>query len=218
MTYFQRKVDCGENQVRPFVKSEYQYTQNFCEENIWFLGKSLLKEGFQPNHLTVLFLSNAHQQTPLYSQILGKAGLPVVWDYHVILLCMQHDNAPLIFDFDSQLPFPISLWDYLLNTFPDHQALPSQFHIYIRSIPLLSYHQCLWSDRSHMLDAQGNPVCPFPPYLPIQGEPGAFHIKLCQYIDMSKTLEDGSVVHHCEEFIRYYQEIASDSFVKDFKT
>jgi len=69
-----------------YVKSNYIYTANFCEENIWHLGKALIEKGISPENLSVLFLSNQQKKIPLFYQQAAFNNEPVIWDYHVILI------------------------------------------------------------------------------------------------------------------------------------
>ncbi|MBF0280628.1 MAG: hypothetical protein HQM13_22730 [SAR324 cluster bacterium] len=183
-----------------YSKNKYQYTARFCEENIWLLGKSLIAEDCSSADLTVLLLSNAGRQIPLFDQISCEKDFPILWDYHVLLLKTPSSGDAKIFDFDSRLAFPTPLPDYFQQTFPDHEKLPARFHIFIRTVPLDSYLQHFHSDRSHMLSNEGKPLSPFPPYPPILVGKTTEKILLWDYLDMTRELNDGSSVYHCQSF------------------
>ncbi len=188
-------------------KNKYDYTALFCEENIWLLGKSLLEENWHPEDLAVLLLSNAKKRIPLFAQTLCEGANPVFWDYHVILLHTPTSGVGEIFDFDSRLPFPIPLATYAPQTFPAHENLPSQFHVFLRAVSLKSYHRHFHSDRTHMLDSKGRPLSPFPPYPLITIEEEKERISLWDYLDMSKKLNDDSQVYHCQAFLQKWVQI-----------
>jgi len=185
----------------PFIKSRYSYTPYFCEENIWLLGKSLMREGISSETLSVLILSNAERQVPLFQQSNGDSEGVTLWDYHVILLSHEKGNPSFIFDFASKLPFPSPLSHYIQHTFPLPEMLPPSFYIYIRMIPLAAYHQYFSSDRSHMLSADGIPLEPFPSYPPLLNKQSNPYIDLQEYLDMNKDLPDESQVFPYDQLI-----------------
>ncbi len=183
----------------PLSKEKYPYTPRFCEENIWWLGKALIEEGFSPESLTVLFLSNEQNQIPLFHQNQSQNNEPLFWDYHVVLLWHAASKSDWVFDFDSQLPFPVTANEYALYTFPDHQVLPRRFHILIRAVPFAAYSQRFHSDRSHMLQSNGSAISPFPTTPAILND-SLDAIALWDYLDFDKTLNDGSYVYPGEIF------------------
>ncbi|MGK5093047.1 hypothetical protein WDW89_13650 [Deltaproteobacteria bacterium TL4] len=177
-----------------FNKANYTYTPNFCEENIWRLGKSLLAEGIPGEALSVWILSNSRKQIPLYYQHPDRPLTPVVWDYHVILIYTESSSQQWVLDFASQLPFPMPLSKYAESTFPLHKQLNPLYSLWIREIPIADYHRYLYSDRSHMIRRDGSCISPFPPQPPILGTPDFPPIALMDYINMQKILHDRSAV------------------------
>ncbi|MBT5230482.1 MAG: hypothetical protein HOM11_09430, partial [Methylococcales bacterium] len=129
-------------------KKDYVYTQNFCEENIWQLGRQLQAEGEDVADFEVLMLSNEVRQIPLLSH--QPSSEPIVWDYHVIL---RQKSKPLMFDFDSVLPFPCSTADYHEQTFMADDQIGSRWVVWARCIPLNRYLPAFYSNRAHMIDA-----------------------------------------------------------------
>ena len=181
------------------AKKDFSYTPYFCEENCWKLGHSLIKLGYEAKKIFVLMLINKQQKVHLNHQKLAQPGHRIVWDYHVILFYEQECSS-LIFDFDSDLSFPSQFSKYSVKTF---LALAPE--IFIRSIPILSYHQHFYSDRSHMLDSVGVPLTVFPNYPSLSNQLGYDKITLQDYLHCSplNALSDSSI-YHLDEFISKY--------------
>ena len=127
------------------------------EENIWHLcqEKSLL-----PFPRKVLFITSQQQYVAINHQ---KAGSPVYWDYHVVLLF--EDQGWKIADLDTLLPFPCPVEEYLTRSF-----IPKTAPVF-RVVDADQYIEYFTSDRRHMIDKDGNYLQPPPPWDPI-GESG----------------------------------------------
>lgn len=173
--------------------TEHPYTPLFCEENIWQLAGRMLAEGAPPEHLWVLFFSNPDKQLVMLNQRrAGEQGY-VVWDYHVVLMAGDQ-----IYDFDTALPFPVSASDYFPNSFPHQSTLPEQYRGWVRCIPAPTYLQRFYSDRRHMHGVVDEKEFPSWPAI----TPAADHcVRLDQYWDMEKGLEDGSEVMDVVSFL-----------------
>ena len=182
------------------LRSSYEYTAYFCEENIWHLGKSLVQEGYRVNEMFVLMFSNENRQVVLYQQSAAPPQMPIIWDYHVVLLHEEKD-APVIFDFDSRLSFPCPFSAYIHQTFHSVEDYPSCHHFLIRKIPLSAFHRSFESNRSHMYGKDGSPICPFPTAPPIRHDPNAEGIDLWEYLDMTQNFSDGSRVYPSAVFL-----------------
>ncbi|KAF9050684.1 hypothetical protein BDZ89DRAFT_940438 [Hymenopellis radicata] len=111
----------------PFPQNSV-YTKCWCEENIYFLAQHLATTlSLQDWSIHVVFISN-HAKTANAREL----GLPVVWDYHVILvvhtLLSDATVEPLawIYDFDSAAPTPMSKAEYLATTF--RTDIPIEYH------------------------------------------------------------------------------------------
>lgn len=130
----------------------------FCEESIWRLCSRC------PNRLgAALFFTNKTQALWMAEQSAGRVGEWIAWDYHVVLLAERIGiNAGLwIFDLDSRLPWPCALSDYLARSFPDwDDDAPPCFATFECS----DFSRRFWSDRSHMLDSNGNWLALSPPW------------------------------------------------------
>ncbi|KAF3938487.1 hypothetical protein ABW19_dt0205249 [Dactylella cylindrospora] len=126
------------------------YAACYCEENIYKIVELHIPPA-SLKHSTVLFLSNPAKAIPVFSQKLQTVAiLPVIWDYHVILV--YHPGRTLedllqagsglasdrnegqsqgirsgtyVYDFDSTIPeFPCSFTSYFSQTFsPPSQEL-----------------------------------------------------------------------------------------------
>ena len=166
--------------MKKFDKTRYKYQEFFCEENIWWLGKSLHEEGLALEKQYVLIFSNAKKITPMFYQ--GESL--VVWDYHVVLF---YEDEAVIFDFNSSLSFPCRIKRYFTRTFP--QELPADYRIYVRKIAMTEYHENFYSDRSHMLNKSGTPSKTFPEW-PAILHSGKKRVCLGEYTDFSCNSKD----------------------------
>lgn len=125
----------------------------FCEENVWRLAYR--KTHQEPaNRFFVAFISNTMQYVPMFQQLASdNAESPVCWDYHVILLSLTlPEKKVFVWDFDSRLPYPCPLSDYLKQSFPydDRETFAPLFRV----IPALIFLKNFSSDRMHMYDAE----------------------------------------------------------------
>ncbi|KAG5728313.1 Protein N-terminal glutamine amidohydrolase [Termitomyces sp. T112] len=150
------------------------YTSCYCEENIYLLAQAFLGNPDVSRHweIFVVFISNSSKSVALWNQKRAlEQDLPVVWDYHVVLLLgpreeFQHptrdmtrtatasvdaedkSNKVWIYDCDTRLPLPCVLEDYMFSTFMD---VPPHYE---RIIPGDVFLKQFASDRSHMLVAE----------------------------------------------------------------
>ncbi|KAF7338417.1 Nt-Gln-amidase domain-containing protein [Mycena venus] len=153
---------------------ETVYTPFYCEENIYLLCEAFITQG---EDVSAVFISNELKTVALWNQKLNQSV--VVWDYHVVLLLRSRDQRRWIYDFDTCLPFPCLLEDYLAHTF--RQDVPSSYRSLFRIVPGSIYVAHFASDRSHMLTGGSDSNCetpvavktynsPPPPYPPIRGK------------------------------------------------
>lgn len=177
--------------MKTISRDACRYTALFCEENIWWLARSLVDAGMAAARLKVLLFSNPWQSIVLLNQRQADAGEPLCWDYHVVLQ-VDRDHEAWIFDLDTRLPFPVPCATYLSRTFPPSPALPERYRTQVRIIPAASYLAHFYSDRGHMIGRI--PAEAFPDYPIIQPPAGVARISLGEYRDLHKTLGDGSVV------------------------
>jgi hypothetical protein len=174
--------------MKHYDRKTFRYTPFFCEENVWWLVRSLLANGLRAERLQVLLFSNRMQSILLTNQRRGDDGRPVIWDYHVVLRA-RIDAQDWVFDLDTRLAFPAALDAYLSGTFPVQSLLPERYRTWVRSIAAISYLAHFYSDRSHMLGRL--PISAFPDYPIIQPDDAANRIPLSEYRDMRRPLVDG---------------------------
>ena len=172
--------------MRDLVPDNFSYTAQFCEENIWWLAKTLKEEGVDPRAMQVLFFSNPRMQIVMLNQKAAQQGQLIAWDYHVVLK-LHHAGKDLVLDFYTRLPFPCAYDSYIKHSFPDQGSLPEQYRSWMRVIPAEDYLKRFYSDRSHMRGIL--PESAFPAWDMIRPEHG---IALQEYWDMEKKLPDGS--------------------------
>lgn len=167
--------------------ADCRYTANFCEENVWWLVKSLVSAGIAPERQRVLFFSNALRQVLLLQQAAAPPGQVLAWDYHVVLQ-VADDQGDWILDLDSRLPFPVPAQMYWTLTFPGQAQLPAMLRAAVRGVSAAAYLRHFHSDRSHMVGQ----VAPdaFPDYPVIAPAPGVKRITLAEYLDMDRQPAD----------------------------
>lgn len=122
-----------------------------------------------------MFISNLNKRCATwYQRASGDPQIPVVWDYHVVLLVkeqMVKQDKWLVYDFDSYLPFGVELDVYLQCSFmPDledrvmmRQSL-SEFSPYFKLICAKDYKKKFSSRRRHMLKDDGSYNAAPPPW------------------------------------------------------
>jgi hypothetical protein len=127
------------------------YTKCYCEENIYRLASFLnIPKSF------VCFISNSHKTVPFWCQKSQQhPSVPVVWDYHVILLEKQGRECN-IYDFDTTLSFPCRAKEYLSKSLLINQIkLDPTYQRKYRIIESEVYLKHFASDRSHMKTETG---------------------------------------------------------------
>jgi hypothetical protein len=95
------------------LREDVTYTSQYCEENIYLLAKSLQRKKRDDRQDYAIFISNPHRHVALFNQRASQAPhMPVIWDYHVILLTVESgqelsgDMIVSIWDYDTRLSFP----------------------------------------------------------------------------------------------------------------
>ncbi len=85
---------------------------------------------------------------PLWRQKAGKDEEKlVIWDYHVLFLYRPEEKRCLVFDLDSDLPFPTYFHKYVTETFRTDAILNSEYHRFFRVVPAATFLQKFASDR-----------------------------------------------------------------------
>lgn len=169
----------------------------------------------------VIFISNLVQKTPIWMQKMSTNVLrPVFWDYHVIF-CLKESSTEsaeslegnntssnlVIFDFDTTLPFPISLHTYIRNSIKPHlvlsQDIEQRFHV-ITEADFIAYFS---SDRSHMINSKVE----FPFWPVIKGTKSGLDMNLSSYTDMSTlgSSEYFGTVYDRKDFLTWCDYLSS---------
>ncbi|XP_067942484.1 protein N-terminal glutamine amidohydrolase-like [Watersipora subatra] len=161
---------------------DYKYTKCYCEENVWFLCKDLPETALYSAN--VVFISNAEKKCPLWHQKAGERNLPVVWDYHVILVRREEKHF-WVYDLDTTLPFPCEFGQYSSLALRQEDTMKSEYHRLFRIVKAAEYLQHFASDRSHMWK-DGRWLAEPPLYPPIQTQEHSNNLQL--YTNMSKDI------------------------------
>ena len=158
----------------------FLYWPFYCEENIWHLCDHSAVRDQDPQ---VLLVSNESRSVALWNQRLSPGpGLPVLWDYHVVLSCRSPGGWE-IWDLDSDLPCPCPADLYLRRTFPALAVPNPDIEPLFRRVPAARYRDSLATDRRHMRDASGEYSQPPPPWDPI-----GVGSNLLRFLDMRNEL------------------------------
>lgn len=140
-----------------------RHQPSFCEENVWWL----LQAPELPETGAALFITNPGRTVAMWGQRAATRD-PIVWDYHVVALLPR---AGLVLDLDDQQRFAWPLHDWLAHAFRDE--VEAEFQPQFRLIEAGEFRRVFSSDRSHMRDAEGRPLQPFPawpaPFAPERG-------------------------------------------------
>lgn len=178
------------------------YTSCYCEENVWKLCEFVREEGTASlEELLVVFISNENRMVPLWKQKSGRGDQPVIWDYHVVLLhvCLQSDS--LVYDLDSELPFPCSLQLYAAQALRSDRTIQPAYHRKLRVIPAQSFLLNFASDRSHMKNPDGSWKMPPPLYPPIHTAESLMNLD--DFINMDPVVGWGAVFS-LDHFLQRY--------------
>ncbi|CAB3364355.1 protein N-terminal glutamine amidohydrolase [Cloeon dipterum] len=181
------------------------YASCYCEENVWQLCQLVRQQ--HPSELSrchVVFVSNEARMVPLWRQKAGREEEKLVfWDYHVILL-YQPDERCVVYDLDSQLPFPTYFHKYVTETFRTDQILKPAYYRYFRVLPASVYLQTFSSDRSHMRRPDGSWSKP-PPSWPLVQTGGPDKMNLDSFISMDTRKGCGEVFSLTEFVKKFYK-------------
>lgn len=161
---------------KQFSRDDYAHQPYYCEENIWHLCQH---KHFPDSH--VIVISSLGEYFPMLRQINEQqAELPVLWDYHVILLIRENKGDCYILDFNTSLPFCTPLKVYFEQSFMAEALLkPTEVPLF-RILTAQQYIAELRSDRSHM-KAENNWLSPPPAWNPISKR----ETNLKQFTDMT---------------------------------
>lgn len=160
----------------PAWRARQRHQPFFCEENVL----QLLHCPDLPERRSVVFVSNAARTVAMWGQRAAVRD-PIVWDYHVVLLLPEQG---LVVDLDDrdQVAWPVREW--LAHAF--RGDVEAEFRPRFRVVDGVEFLAVFSSDRSHMLDARGRPVRPFPdwpaPFDPARG------MNLLRFVDLDDAI------------------------------
>lgn len=140
------------------MREKYQYCAFYCDENIWKLCEKLEQESaFEDCSGYVVFISNLQQSCAIWHQKTSEsADLPVVFDYHVILLLEEEKLGWQVWDLDTRLRFPEKAVTYFRETFSPGYEVDEELRPLFRLVSAQDYLKNYSTDRSHMLDENGD--------------------------------------------------------------
>lgn len=133
------------------------YQACWCEENVWHLcADARVPDGPK----AVLVISNAARMVGVWRHRGAPEGLPMVWDYHVVLVVRGSDTWR-VWDLDSELGVDVPLAHWTKESFAgESDQLAPRFRV----IEASRYRAELVSDRSHMRGPGGAWSAPPPPW------------------------------------------------------
>uniref|UniRef100_A0A6A7G1E3 Protein N-terminal glutamine amidohydrolase n=2 Tax=Hirondellea gigas TaxID=1518452 RepID=A0A6A7G1E3_9CRUS len=184
---------------------ECAYTPFYCEENVWRLCDSVRKlRPAELNRCLVVFISNQARCVPLWRQRAGKTEDKLVtWeDYHVVFM-YQPDERCLVFDMDTDLPFPTYFQKYVTETLRTDRILEPQHYRFFRVLPATLFLQKFACDRRHMRRTDGTWLQDPPPDPPIRTHDCVHNLDEFVSMDMSKA-GIGGTVYNLTDFIRCF--------------
>jgi len=168
----------------------YPYQPYFCEENVWRMcvEGTGAREGFSRY---ALFVTNTNRTVACWAQrACQEPDIPVVWDYHVVLLQRQ-ENLAEIHDPDCLAGSPLAAADWLAATFPKRSLVRSDYQPAFRVVEEHLFLAHFASDRSHMRGASGEWLAPIPAWDP----PNAPAHNLDRWLDLAPG-GHGTILDH----------------------
>ena len=139
----------------------HEYWPYYCEENIWHLCEDPQAQG---DETLVALISNASRQVAVWYQRAAPATEePVLWDYHVILLCRK-EGTWQVWDLDTVLGLPFDARHWMMASFTGTHQIPLSYAPQFRVLPADVYRRELATDRRHMRRPDGAWASPPPPW------------------------------------------------------
>ncbi|XP_041975151.1 protein N-terminal glutamine amidohydrolase [Aricia agestis] len=197
----------GDKSTKPlFPKpADCSYVSCYCEENVWKLCQDVsIRIPGELDRCFVVFISNPCRTVPLWKQRAGREeDRLVIWDYHVIFLYALDSKSCLVYDLDSELPFPTFFHKYVTETFRTDQVLKSDFHRFFRVVSAKQFLQHFASDRRHMKRPDGTWIKPPPAYPAICTSTSTHNLD--EYINMDTGTGPGQVFNLTDFVQRFYK-------------
>jgi hypothetical protein len=155
-----------------------RYCAFYCEENTWWRCSAA------PQGRYAVFVSGLDRAVLMTGQKAGEGSAHIqIWDYHVFTIDDAGD-IPRVYDPDHIAGEPVTLAAYLVASFPSLVPAAANLAPLFRVIPATKFIEVFASDRSHMLDDDGNWRAPPPPW-PCIGE----GMNLPRFKDLSQPFE-----------------------------
>ncbi len=157
-------------------RDDFLYQPYYCEENIWHLCQhEQFKDSF------IIFVASTGDSFPMLNQrVMSDPSIPILWDYHVVLLLLSESSQ--ILDFDTILPFGVPVDTYFRHSFLDNRLLTAAETPLFRVVPASEFVGSFSSDRSHMKVGEGW-IAPPPDWPRI----GRLESNLHRFIDMTNS-------------------------------
>lgn len=137
--------------------SDPLYQACYCEENVWHLCED---PRVPAGPKAALVISNVSRMVAFFCHRGAPEGLPMVWDYHVVL-AVRHAGRWHVWDLDSELGVHVPLLHWTAESFAGG---PEELAPRFRVIAASRYRAELVSDRSHMRGPGGAWSAPPPPW------------------------------------------------------
>eukprot|EP01062_Namystynia_karyoxenos_P074960 TRINITY_DN72069_c0_g1_i1.p1 TRINITY_DN72069_c0_g1~~TRINITY_DN72069_c0_g1_i1.p1 ORF type:complete len:234 (+),score=45.42 TRINITY_DN72069_c0_g1_i1:83-784(+) len=179
-------------------RSELPYTHCYCEENVWRLLRRCADSGPCDGWYAVVLSSHyvdparENPEKPSATFIAVHDGTQTLfWDYHMVALHAPAGGAAAVYDFDSELGWPVPLGQYAVAALsPARAPRPILQGLRLRLVPGADFLSTFASDRRHMRAARSPP--PPEPCIQPQADGPAVH-NLSSFVNMASTAAPGRV-------------------------
>ncbi|KAK6618522.1 hypothetical protein RUM43_013715 [Polyplax serrata] len=148
-------------------------------------------------------ISTAHNPDAEKQKLIQRVTKNFTNDYHVLFLYHPDDRC-LVYDLDSELPFPTYFHKYVTETFRTDQILKPDYFRYFRVVPAPVYLQNLASDRRHMKRSDGTWIKPPPDYNCIKTATCSHNLE--DFISMDPSRGFGEVLNLTQFVKKFYQQ------------
>lgn len=182
--------------------SQCSYAACYCEENVYKICENVKRTAeTELDKCYTVFISNKKRVVPLWRQKAGRDEEKlVIWDYHVIFM-YKPDDRTLVYDLDSELPFPTYFHKYVTETFRTDAILNTEYHRHFRVVPAVTFLRQFASDRRHMRKEDGSWLKPPPPYPAISSATASHNLD--EFISMEANTGVGDV-YSLTEFVKTF--------------
>ncbi|KAJ3735469.1 N-terminal glutamine amidase-domain-containing protein [Lentinula guzmanii] len=191
----------------PELPQDAAYTPYWCEENVYLLIQSFLRNTSLSEiwEVFAVFISNHSKTVALWNQKLSKEpGQPVIWDYHVVAVLRPRKFSSnlhsWVYDLDTRLDLPVTWNSKLERSYSSFQSCQHRNNSLFRVVSANVYLDRFASDRSHMLARtppgtlpNPNYLQPAPPYPPLRGPQCMSTHNLMNFVSMLSFNDYGDV-------------------------